>query len=1082
MGQSAFTNATNPALQGLKIVAGGDLYIYIGATGSDTKDGLTPATAVATLRQAWNISKNYTIYGDNVLYIQFQKGIYNYNYDTDNPTQSNPFPDNLYHPQGANIIIQGDITQIDQRYIYKVKDYSWDLSRWGFFGHTGTVNGWYYSHLNAATGPVATGLTTHGFSAEDVGGYVAITNAYMGAGPNGYNDNINGVRSTKYTVGGYAEPHNHGRYSFNHGLSYEDAYAIVGLARIEGASANPYDLKLQFKYQNLDGRIHTYPGNLANGKLVGGLANTVDYAGIASNYPEPQYSEPNGYYGPTYGVLSTGATIAPNTTNRARNESVSDMGWTGGSVFYPARGAEKHVTDDAHLLTSYPVVIRVTPTGSLKTTDASHPVPINISGGTIRTIRNLMFVNTVCEGASYGQYSPTNGLDTITDVSNISWTSAGYQTAPSSSLINLENGSVLSIRHIGSMGYGRSAYLVTVKDSSLTTDNGGAVKGNNYARLGSITNTPVLMSTHGGGIYADGLSSIVDLSNQQSLQNIMLGEASTWIQRTSGHGIIASGGAKVTLGGTHIVSAGNLPGIQKYRLEIPIFSGTTLTSGSTGGFYIPEFFTAGRGGTAARYKSVIGYKNVSGTRTAMWRILGIGNVPSAAGSTYATTGWTSAAWSGATTGKPLYTQGVIFHGYRLNSNATDGATAMRNFLTTAGSTLEFFAYSDDVEGVTIPGEYLGIGAGGIVMGLSGGNTLTGVLAGTIGITTQYQAATSWQLYNYSGSYGMSIDGRNSVVCSRGNLLMSGKSICQIINRGGAQLDAKLGTVHVRDFSHSGMMTDSNGNSFVGGIIAKHPIGYGWGGYGEDTALASYNFGIYSRYGGDTSVGYNTIYGACISIGVPFSSYGHASEGPLYKGLWSRGDANVAGSITVGVNTPILTTAGSSLRSPTASYSQQIAGWDGGTAAVATLAGATPFQLAQNSYGSGGGSATLIWNTSQGQAANTGVKIMTRGAYGTAIASGQQLMYNAPMGTTLWFRGNFDNSVSAMPTGLMAGTVTPSATSNSLYKDPVVFVGTGVLTQATTQRAAAYTANPPGFSAAGYAIDATSKLTDYYEVG
>lgn len=87
-----------------------------------------------------------------------------------------------------------------------------------------------------------------------------------------------------------------------------------------------------------------------------------------------------------------------------------------------------------------------------------------------------------------------------------------------------------------------------------------------------------------------------------------------------------------------------------------------------------------------------------------------------------------------------------------------------------------------------------------------------------------------------------------------------------------------------------------------------------------------------------------------------------------------------------------------------------------------------------------------------------------------------------MGTTLWFRGNFDNSVSAIPTGLMAGTVTPSATSNSLYKDPVVFVGTGVLTQATTQRAAAYTANPPGFSAAGYAIDATSKLTDYYEVG
>ena len=34
-------------------------------------------------------------------------------------------PDNLYHPQGSNIIIQGDPTAINQRYLYRVKNYSY---------------------------------------------------------------------------------------------------------------------------------------------------------------------------------------------------------------------------------------------------------------------------------------------------------------------------------------------------------------------------------------------------------------------------------------------------------------------------------------------------------------------------------------------------------------------------------------------------------------------------------------------------------------------------------------------------------------------------------------------------------------------------------------------------------------------------------------------------------------------------------------------------------------------------------------------------------------------------------------------
>ena len=137
MAYSHLPYPSNPALEQLKVLAT-DTTIYIapdasGKTGStSTWTGLTygndasgdgtMAKPFATLKRAWTEAQKYTIVGNAVLTIQFQKGIYNYTYTTTD-TGTNPFPTNLYHPQGDNIIIQGDNTGINQRYIYNVNYY-----------------------------------------------------------------------------------------------------------------------------------------------------------------------------------------------------------------------------------------------------------------------------------------------------------------------------------------------------------------------------------------------------------------------------------------------------------------------------------------------------------------------------------------------------------------------------------------------------------------------------------------------------------------------------------------------------------------------------------------------------------------------------------------------------------------------------------------------------------------------------------------------------------------------------------------------------------------------------------------------
>ena len=175
---------SNTALENLKVIAQ-DTTIYIapgwtgsaGKTGSagtwtgqtlgndSTGDG-TVGKPFATLAKAWTEAQKYVITGNATLYVQFQKGIYDLNGGT---THDAFFPDNLYHPQGGNIIIQGDPAAVKQKYLWQVANYSWDLSDASHWGHTGDVYLW------------NTGGTAHGFTGEDEGGYVAISNVSLGS-------------------------------------------------------------------------------------------------------------------------------------------------------------------------------------------------------------------------------------------------------------------------------------------------------------------------------------------------------------------------------------------------------------------------------------------------------------------------------------------------------------------------------------------------------------------------------------------------------------------------------------------------------------------------------------------------------------------------------------------------------------------------------------------------------------------------------------------------------------------------------------------------------------------------------------
>lgn len=1113
MAYSSLPFPGNTSLENLRVIAE-DTTIYIappnnglGKTGSagtwtgitwgndSTGDG-TFAKPYATLRRAWQKAQEYIITGESTLTVQFQKGIYGYTYTVSDPT-TNPFPENLYHPQGERIVIQGDPNGIKQRYLYRVSGYGWDMSRWSYYGHTGTVNLWRAQHFGgdtAASYPTGNGNTAHGFTFEDELGFACITNAAMGA-ENGYKDSLNGVGSGAgygkyYVADSYG--HNWGRAHFNHGLSYEEACGVWGICRIENARSDAYDLRIQFKNSNLDGRVFAYP-DYTSGILRSGLGTGLSYGGIDSNYPEPQYSQPNGYYGPTAGVAANGTSVTP----AWETVSTTVFGNNGSNVnlTYPARaGGDVHITDDPHLFTSYPVVIKVYSSGS--STTQNKPIPFVLNSAKVGSIRNLMLVNGDIDASSRDAIRTGVTLGTANGLDTINFVDTGNFNHYSHECLALRNGSETKIRHLGMMGWGADGYSVALHDGSkvyidpciekteYTTASYQTSEGSPraFAELGRLNNTPSLMCTHGGGIDVSS-GSILDLSLTAFDRTAALSkeehytDSTMWLQNTRGGAVYAKGiGTSVVLGSSHIISMTALPGLYTLSMNFPVLPGVTVYGGSSAGFYHPTVFATGRGNTY----HVVGYKTVSGgARTPFMRVCRmIGGATSNSGNWWGN----NVTWSGGLT--PVFDQIVSYTGTKVSSHGMDTDRAVRAFIDAGtGNTLEFFAYHDAAEGVTVPNQYLGIGKNAIVVRTPGGGGVTyiGATLGN-GVTSAFhdlsnararQSCVDMYEYNtpYSGIgvfYGANLD-------IRGNTTLSGKSYVSLYSAYSGNMKILPGAnVMIRDFTHSAFLAEWNSIiDYTGSsetlIIVKHPVAYGIGNPGAD-GYSNYGYGMYARGGGRLS-----LWGSAVCVGMPLTGHGTVNEASQYNGFFSTlaaASASVDGALGAGTpsNLPFLFTTGSNVSLPTG-YQQIIGCWDGGTVRESTATNGIVAHSCDLSKVHGIAAMHHLWNTAQGQGI-IAPRIMTRGSWGSGSA--QQWLYNAPRGATMWF---------ASPTGWMSNTSATSTTVNTLYKEKIQDEGqVANPVIRNPQRAAAFTANPPGYSGPAFRILNTGGHDDFLIFG
>lgn len=1099
MAYSSLPFPGNTSLENLRVIAA-DTTIYIappnnglGKTGSagtwtgltwgndSTGDG-TLAKPYATLKRAWQAAQDYIITGESTLTIQFQKGIYGYTYTVSDPT-TNPFPENLYHPQGERIVIQGDPNGIKQRYLYRVSGYGWDMSRWSYYGHTGTVNLWRAQHFGgdtAASYPAGSGNTAHGFTFEDELGFACITNAAMGA-ENGYKDSLNGVGSGagygKYYIA-ESYGHNWGRAHFNHGLSYEEACGVWGICRIENARSNPYDLRVQFKNTNIDGRVFAYPDHTP-GVLRSGLGTGLSYGGIDANYPEPQYSQPNGYYGPTAGIAKNGTSVTP----AWETVSTTVFGNNGASVnlTYPARaGGDVHITDDPHLFTSYPVVIKVYSSGN--NTVQNKPVPFVLNSAKVGSIRNLMLVNGDLDATSRDAIRTGVTLGTANGLDSVLGINTGNFTHYSQECLTLRNGSETKIRHLGMMGWGTDGYSLVIHDrskvyldpciakneytvASYESSEGSATA---FAELGRLNNTPSLMCTHGGGIdISEG--SVLDLSASISNKTAALpkqrvyGDSTMWVQNTYGGSLIAKGsGTNVVLGSSHFVNMTALPGLYTLSMNFPVLPGITVYNGSSAGFYHPTVFATGRGNTY----HVIGYKTTSTGRTPFMRVCRmIGGATSSSGNWWGN----NVTWSGGLT--PVFDQVVSYTGTKIFNHSMDTDRAVRSFIDAGtGNTLEFFAYHDGAEGVTVPNQYLGIGKNAVVVRTPGGGgvTYTGATTGN-GVTSAFHDLLNTRnrqscvdMYEYNSNYNgiASFHGANIEI--QGNTTLSGKSYVGIYSAYGSTVRIlPTANVTIQNCTHSGVLVEWNSIvDYVGSnetlIIVKHPVAFGIGNNGAD-GYSNYGYGMYARGGGRLS-----LWGSAVCVGMPLTGHGIVNEASQYNGFFSTltaASASVDGALGAANpdNMPLRFTTGANVSLPTA-YQQIIGCWDGGTVREPTAANGIVAHSTDLAKVHGIGAIHHLWNTAQGVGSNT-PRIMTRGSWGSG--SVQQWLYNSPRGSTMWF---------ANATGWMSSTSATSTTVNTLYKEKIAY-GSGVAnpTITTPQRTAAYDANPPGYSGPAFKI-------------
>ena len=731
MTDSSLSYTSNASLEQLTIIASGtSVTIYVAPSGSDINTGLSSSSPVFSLKKAWSIAQQYNIVGNGQLYITFAGGTYAYS--------DGEVPDNLYHPQGGNIIIQGDPAAVKQRYLYRVQNYSWDISRTSYHGHTGTVN---LTNLQAGH--------THGYVAADTNMWVAISNPSLSCAGNpnaSYYDTTTGVfysgldrRSTSSAI--------YGDMFFNHGYSYENANGIYGLAQIADATTSTTDLRLIFKNTNIDPRIPAF-SPYTKGAVNNGIANTIPWSGINNNYPENQYSKPNGYYG--------GNAFSPAT--------------------YPTKAAgDPAITDQPHLVTSYPVVIQKTGAKPLFT----------VAGGTIKAIRNFMLVanDFAVPNASASETKALNALYPSEEFSP--QVSAGsWQTA----LLRADNATV-GIRHLGvyhaefgicAINSKITTYMESSVETAYTTGDAHAAGAySTYAKLGNPDNTPVLNAVnvrYGIHSHASTVQIGYDSDRQSPTSSYYHTEQGCFIQ-SARQAIVATDNSAVTVRSAVINSARVLPRFQ-FVLRIPVFAGASASSGNTYSFMYPPSW----GGTETTTNSNQAFQNgytaaavFMRTGAATGYTLGyITNIAGAGTVAYSSGQYTS-THSVAGTPVPAYYQTLNVYGYRvgdINGLSFSLQDDFNSISSATGYTLEFVAFSDN-ETTTAGGKFE-IGKTGFRTTAAGGQFITGVTSTvSSGLPYPISGYRSYRWHSGTDTYDTAVGVyRNSTLRVRKNFIFT----------------------------------------------------------------------------------------------------------------------------------------------------------------------------------------------------------------------------------------------------------------------------------------------------------------------
>jgi hypothetical protein len=418
-------------------------------------------------------------------------------------------------------------------------------------------------------------------------------------------------------------------------------------------------------------------------------------------------------------------------------------------------------------------------------------------------------------------------------------------------------------------------------------------------------------------------------------------------------------------------------------------------------------------------------------------------------------------------------------GVKVHSPGMDVSEALRSFIdTVSGATVEFFAYHDGADGVTVANQYFGIGKNGVQIRVPGGVTYTATTTGN-GFTYMFDGMTSLagredpiSLYDFNSyPYESILVKDHAQLESVGNISLSGKSYVAAYMLNSGRFYQRNGNFSVRDFTHSGIFSN-RGSAFevhdrTGMIITKHPVGYGIGDYANP--YSNLGHGIYCAVNSSCTF---TI--PVVQVGIPYSNRGTANEAGRYVGFMSNSDASAADYVaffnTEMPNNSLLRCSDmSTVNFSAASAYPHTVSWDGGVGKESSNPEVGLISAAEASSFTGIGAIRHIWNPSMGFGSPAiQVGIMTRAPYGSATTSAiNQWLYNAPRGATLWFSTN--------STGWIGSAAPSSSATNYAYMDTVYYSGDALQkTFNEPQRAAAYEANPPGYS--GPAVRTSNMMT------